>query len=59
MFRAAPDEGRVADASRPENVMKSLATVFLLFLTCLAVAGTIALIDRTTTSLHLANQSGR
>ena len=49
----------IADASRPENVMKSLATVFLLFLTCLAVAGTIALIDRTTTSLHLANQSAR
>jgi hypothetical protein len=39
--------------------MKSLATVFLLFLTCLAVAGTIALIDRTTTSLHLTNQGAR
>jgi hypothetical protein len=39
--------------------MKSLATLFLLFLTCLAVAGTIALIDRTTTSLHLTNENVR
>jgi hypothetical protein len=31
---------------RPENHMKSLATTFLIFLTCLGVAATIALVDR-------------
>jgi hypothetical protein len=39
--------------------MKSLATIFLLCLTCLAVAGTIVLIDRTATSLHLTNENAR
>jgi hypothetical protein len=32
--------------------MKSLATTFLVFLTCLAVAGTIALVDRAQTVLY-------
>jgi S-layer homology domain len=34
-------------ATQPENVMKSLATTLLIFVTCLIVAGTMALIDRT------------
>ncbi|HEX6496604.1 MAG TPA: S-layer homology domain-containing protein [Acidobacteriaceae bacterium] len=32
--------------------MKSLATIFLVFLTCLAVAGTIALVDRAQSVLY-------
>jgi hypothetical protein len=35
--------------------MKSLATTFLLFLTCIAVAGTIALVDRAQTVLYPAS----
>jgi hypothetical protein len=37
--------------------MKSLATTFLLFLTCIAVAGTIALVDRAQTVLYPAPDS--
>jgi S-layer homology domain len=36
---------------RPENVMKSLATTFLIFVTCIVVAGTNALIDRAQVTL--------
>src|SRR5438270_178876 len=39
----------------PGNCMKSLATTFLVFLTCLAVAGTIALVDRAQTVLYPAS----
>jgi hypothetical protein len=39
----------------PENHMKSLATTFLIFLTCLAVAGTIALVDRAQAVLYSAS----
>lgn len=37
--------------------MKSLATTFLIFLTCIAVAGTIALVDRAQTVLYAAPDS--
>jgi hypothetical protein len=37
--------------------MKSLATTFLIFLTCIAVAGTIALVDRAQTVLYPASDS--
>jgi hypothetical protein len=36
---------------RPENAMKSLATTFLIFVTCIVVAGTNALIDRAQVTL--------
>lgn len=40
--------------------MKSLATVLLIFITCLAVAGTITLIDRAQTVLGVPSiGSGR
>jgi hypothetical protein len=35
--------------------MKSLATTLLIFLTCLAVSGTIALVDRAQAVLYLAS----
>ena len=38
--------------------MKSLATVFLIFVTCIAVAGTIALIDRAHATLVVPVSSG-
>jgi hypothetical protein len=44
-------------AAQPENVMKSLAITFLIFVNCLVVAGTVALIDRAQTTLT-ASSSG-
>jgi hypothetical protein len=39
--------------------MKSLATVLLIFVTCIAVAGTIALIDRANATLSVPAGSSR
>jgi S-layer homology domain len=44
-------------AMQPERVMKSLATTFLIFLTCIVVAGTISLIDRAETTLSASGST--
>jgi hypothetical protein len=46
-------------ATRPEIAMKSLVTTFLLFATCIVVAGTIALIDQAQATLSLSSGEAR
>jgi hypothetical protein len=41
---------------RPENAMKSLATTFLIFVTCIVVAGTNALIDQAQVTLAASSE---
>lgn len=45
-------------ATTAQSAMKSLATVLLIFVTCLAVAGTMALIDRAQATLTVPFSRG-